>query len=77
MTAVGKTHHFPRADNVYTHKESLPYDEAHALIWTDRPRKRKNEHMKEWIAYGSLGLIVGFVAFLMTIFEEWFSSTGT
>ena len=38
MNPVGKTLSFPRLDNVYTHKESLPYDEAHSLIWRERPR---------------------------------------
>ena len=70
MSPVGKTLDFPRRDNIFTHKESLPFDEAHSKIWTDRPRRRKNEHCKEWVAYGLIGVVVGTVAFLMTLFEE-------
>ena len=28
MPAIGKTLVFPREDNIYTHKESIPYDEV-------------------------------------------------
>ena len=33
MSAVGKTLKFPRKDNMYKKKESLPYDEVHSLVW--------------------------------------------
>jgi len=33
MSPVGKTLNFPRRDNIYKKKESLPYDEVQSLIW--------------------------------------------
>ena len=43
MAAVGKTLIFPRIDNIYKKKESLPFDEVNSLVWQDRPRQRKRE----------------------------------
>jgi len=37
MNAIGKTCVFPRRDNIYKKKESLPYDEALTNVWRERP----------------------------------------
>ena len=70
MSAVGKTLTFPRTDNIFKKKESLPFDEVDSLVWVDRPRQKKTEQSKEWFAHFLVGVLVGIVAFLMTIFEE-------
>jgi hypothetical protein len=75
MSSVGKTHMFPRTDNIYKKKESLPYDESQTKVWRDRPRIRKHEHMIEWKAYLFLGVIVGCIAFFMAVIEEIISGT--
>jgi hypothetical protein len=33
MPAAGHTTEFPRKDNVYEHKESIPFDESKSLVW--------------------------------------------
>jgi hypothetical protein len=38
MSPVGKTYSFPREDNIFLHKESLPYDEIQTQVWKERPR---------------------------------------
>ena len=38
MSPVGKTLKFPRRDNLFKKKESLPYDEVQSLVWQTRPR---------------------------------------
>jgi hypothetical protein len=70
MDPKGKTLVFPRKDNVYKKKESLPYDEVQSLIWQTRPRQRKTDHSKEWLAHFLVGLIIGIVGFLMGIMED-------
>ena len=70
MPAVGHTIEFPRRDNVYKTKESLPFDEAHSKIWKDRHVHEVNEVIKEWLVYMLIGVIVGSVAFWMGQLEE-------
>ena len=33
MSAVGKTTEFPRIDNLFMKKESIPFDESQSIIW--------------------------------------------
>ena len=73
MPAVGKTFIFPREDNVFKKKESLPYDEIQTQVWIERPKERQKEHLKEWLAYILLGLGIGSTAFLMSSLEEFLS----
>ena len=73
MPSVGKTFVFPRQDNIYEHKESIPYDEAQCKVWVDRPRQRQKEHIREWTAYMLLGLCIGITAFIMVTIEEFLS----
>jgi len=79
MPAVGKTLIFPREDNIFMHKESIPYDEIQTQVWRDRPKRRSPEHIREWAAYFMLGFAVGTVAFVMSTIEEllsgWISET--
>ena len=70
MPAIGKTTEFPRKDNYYTKKESLPYDESQTKIWRNRERRYSREKVKEWIAYCLVGLFCGTVAFGMIHMEE-------
>ena len=70
MSPVGHTIEFPRKDNIYKGKESLPYDEAHSIIWKDRPVNERLEAFKEWAAYAFIGLMVGATAFVMKVIEE-------
>lgn len=79
MPAVGKTLVFPREDNVFKTKESIPYDEIQTKVWRDRPKRRSAEHIREWGAYILLGLGIGFTGFVMSTLEEnlsgWISHT--
>jgi len=70
MPGKGHTTEFPRKDNMYKKKESLPFDEAYSLIWINRPYNETQEAFKEWFAHMLIGVSVGFVAFLMKIMEE-------
>jgi chloride channel 7 len=69
MPAYGNTLVFPREDNVFKTKESLSYEEAHSLVWKDRTCVKKVEDFKEWLAHAFVGILVGTVAFLMTLNE--------
>lgn len=75
MSAVGKTLVFPREDNIYRGKESIPYDEIQTKVWRNRAAVRKTEHVKEWTVYVLIGVLTGFVAFLMIELEEGLLST--
>lgn len=70
MPTVGKTKSFPRRDNYYTKKESLPFDEAQTKIWVNREKKYGREKIMEWTAYALVGLMCGTVAFCMIQMEE-------
>ena len=70
MPALGKTKEFPRVDNYYTKKESLPYDESQTKIWRNRERRYSREKFKEWVAYCLVGVLCGTVAFGMIRLEE-------
>lgn len=39
MSAAGKTTEFPRVDNIFMKKESIPFDESQSIIWQERPYK--------------------------------------
>lgn len=75
MPSVGKTLMFPREDNIYTHKESIPYDEVQCKVWQDRPCIKKQDLFIEWKAYVILGFIVGTIAFGMAVVEEFLSDS--
>ena len=70
MSAVGKTLVFPREDNIYKGKQSIPYDEIQTKVWRNRAAVRKAEHVREWTVYVLIGLLTGIVAFLMIVLEE-------
>ena len=74
MPSIGKTLKFPREDNVFKGKESIPYDEASTIIWRERPRLfTKRENLMEWKAYFYIGILIGTIACLMTQIEEFCS----
>lgn len=70
MPPEGKTYIFPREDNLYKKKQSLPYDEVQTKVWRDRPSERKKEQGKEWLVYMLVGLVSGTVAYGMIVTEE-------
>ena len=70
MSAVGKTLEFPRVDNIYKTKQSIPYDEISTQVWRNRAAVRKSEHVKEWTVYVLIGVLTGSIAFLMIGLEE-------
>jgi hypothetical protein len=47
MPSAGRTLSFPREDNIFKHKESIPYDESQTRVWKNRPRGQ-GEKVKEW-----------------------------
>ena len=69
MSALGHTTVFPREDNLYMSKESIPYDEEQSKVWKDRP-VFKNEALKEWMAYAVIGFLVVTIGIFMKIAEE-------
>lgn len=71
MPGVGHTRVFPRQDNVYRKKESLPYDEADCLIWKNRPIDPRRETFIEWFIYFLIGFLVGSTAFILKMIEEY------
>jgi chloride channel 7 len=75
MGAVGKTLIFPRKDNIFKKKESLPFDEINSLVWQDRPFQKRKEQTKTWLAHFLVGISVGVVAFLMTSMEEYINKS--
>jgi hypothetical protein len=66
----GKTYIFPREDNMYKKKQSLPYDEVQTKVWRDRPKMAKMEQAKEWFVYMMVGFVSGTVAYAMICTEE-------
>jgi hypothetical protein len=69
MSSVGHTIQFPRKDNMFRHKESLPYDEFQSILWKDREVSVREE-IKEWMGNLCVGFLVGTIGFLMKIAEE-------
>ena len=59
---------FPRVDNVYTHKESINFQDHQSRVWETR-KAGPHDKAKEYSAYIVLGLFVGIMGFLMDMFE--------
>jgi H+/Cl- antiporter ClcA len=70
MSAIGYTTVFPRKDNIYKHKESIPFDESQSEIWIQRPQDKFKESLVEWWVFLLIGVCVGTIAFLMKMMEE-------
>ena len=70
MPAWGKTREFPRKDNMFKNKESLAFEEVNSLVWKDRAVVKWEEYFKEWIAHFLIGVIVGSIAFSLTLLED-------
>jgi len=70
MPGKGRTTVFPRSDNVYKKKESLPFDEAQSLVWQNRPVNKTRETFIEWFMYFCAGVSVGCTAFVLKLIEE-------
>ena len=70
MSPIGHTLDFPRKDNIYTHKEALPFDESKSLVWKSRLKSPVKENFLHWIVYSIAGCCIGFTAFLMDKLEE-------
>lgn len=60
---------FPRLDNVFKKKESLSFEEAHSNVWRERPNQGDIECWKEWWAYMAVGILVGSIAWILTVGE--------
>lgn len=70
MPAAGRTTVFPRKDNIYEGKSSIPYDEARSNIWINREADpKKSERLRLWILHAIMGFIIGFIAFIMDRLE--------
>ena len=70
MPAAGHTLEFPRRDNMYKKKESLPYDEVYSNVWKSRPRDYKGENCRKWLVFAMAGFLIGVTAFLMSQLED-------
>ena len=73
MPNFGFTTVFPREDNVYEKKESLPYDEFRSLVWKDKSDKpsKKSREIRTWFVHAVVGAFIGFTAFIMDRLEEY------
>lgn len=70
MPSEGRTLEFPRKDNAYENKDSIPLDEYQSQIWLERPQDEFKENSKEWFAMALVGVSVGSMAFLLEELEE-------
>lgn len=59
---------FPRADNVFTHKESINFQDYKSRVWETR-KAGEHDKTKEYFAFIVLGFFVGIIGFLMDLFE--------
>lgn len=72
MPNSGNTTEFPRKDNVYKKKESIPYDEHRSVVWKskdDKPSK-KSQEIRSWFVHALIGALIGITTFVMDIMEE-------
>jgi len=69
MSAVGHDTVFPRKDNVFKKKESLPFDEAQSIVWKER-EPIANEEILRWLGFIVAGMLIGFTAFCMDKTED-------
>ena len=69
MSPIGHDTEFPRKDNAYKKKESLPFDEAQTVIWKERDIA-PNEDFLAWLAFILAGFCIGFTAFCMDTVED-------
>jgi H+/Cl- antiporter ClcA len=70
MPSLGHTSEFPRRDNAYRQKNSLPFDEIQTQIMKNRPRNRRREAITEWVLMAFIGFFTGIIGFIMKIMEE-------
>lgn len=60
---------YPRADNLYKSKSSLDFQLISANVYVNR-KKNKGESAARWIIHLIIGLVIGIIAFYMSIMEE-------
>lgn len=71
MPNYGNTRTFPRRDTKYMMMDSIPYDEAEAIVWKQREHDdRAFDELRMWVAHAITGLVVGVTAFAMDRLEE-------
>lgn len=70
MSYMGHTLEFPRKDNQYKKKESIPYDEFHSQVWVRGSKNDWKENIKYWFVYMLGGVLIGITAFCMDKLEE-------
>jgi hypothetical protein len=75
MSAVGHDTVFPRKDNVFKKKESLPFDEAQTIVWKER-KKENHEDFWRWMGFIVAGFFTGFTAFCMDKVEDFLIETA-
>ena len=60
---------YPRRDNVFKTKKSLNFDLVKTKVFMER-KPGKCIVFMEWVAFGIIGVLVGFVASIMSYIEE-------
>ena len=71
MPNSGHTTEFPRVDNMYKNKESIPFDEHESIVWKQRDHDDSTlDEFKLWVAHALCGLLIGVTTFFMDKIEE-------
>ena len=60
---------YPRVDRVYELKSSFNFEAMNAKVYLDRKRG-KFEEGSRWLVHLLIGIVVGIIAFFMTLFED-------
>lgn len=60
---------YPRPDTYYRNKSSLDFDMMRTKIMEERSGSGK-ESMVLWLTHVVVGIVMGFIAFLMTLVED-------
>lgn len=59
---------YPRFDSAFKKKRSLNFDIMQTELFVNRETQSEGW---QWLAYLIIGILVGVIAYLMSLFEEW------
>ncbi len=70
MDPRDSVHVYPRVDEKYKIKHSLPFDMMQTKIFLDR-YEPVSVAVYKWLVYFFIGFFTGAIAFVMSILEDW------
>ena len=59
---------YPRFDSAFKKKKSLNFDIMQTELFLNREKQSEGW---QWLAYLIIGILIGVIAYLMSLFEEW------